>query len=418
MKVLVSAYACEPGRGSEGEIGWSLVHELARTNDVWVITRANNKSAHEGAFLNDGKPARLHFIYYDLPKWARWYKKGKRFFLIYYYLWQIGTIFEARQFLKHEQVDLAHHLTGGMDWMPSGLAFLNLPFLWGPVGSEEIHPGILRTLPSSVRGKEFFRKAVRSWCRRIDPLVRLTGRRAQIILSHTPENLPKRYHGKIVPYVQTGIQPTPRFAKMRTDFSRQRDFTIVYAGELIHWKGAAYAVDAFIEFAKHHKDARLIMIGGGPLRPQLERTINASGLQGRVDLLGKVPMVTLIEKLALGDVFLYPSYHHGLATVVLQAMLTGLPVVCLEGDAIGRVVQSRCGVTVPVAGKIEFERGLSKALSYLYENESARILLARQAQASAKANFSYESIGRGYTQIYESLLNKTPAKSRADGRSF
>ena len=137
-RILVSAYACEPGRGGEGEIGWSVVHELARTNQVWVITRANNKVVHETAFAQNGKPDTLNFIYYDTPNWARWYKKGKRFFLIYYYVWQIGSAFAARRSLKKSQVDLAHHITGGMDWMPSGLALLGLPFVWGPVGSEEI----------------------------------------------------------------------------------------------------------------------------------------------------------------------------------------------------------------------------------------------------------------------------------------
>src|SRR3954463_7276302 len=140
MRLLVSAYACEPGRGSEGEIGWSLVHELAKRHDVWVLTRANTRFVHEAAFSTMPKPESLHFLYYDTPKWARWYKRGKRFFLIYYYVWQIGSWFEARRFLRRQSVDFAHHLTGAMDWMPSGLALLPLPFVWGPVGSEETHP--------------------------------------------------------------------------------------------------------------------------------------------------------------------------------------------------------------------------------------------------------------------------------------
>lgn len=403
-RILVSAYACEPGRGSEGEIGWSVVHELAKFNHVWVITRANNKTVHEAAFAQNPKPERLNFIYYDTPKWARWYKKGKRFFLVYYYLWQIGSFFEARRFLKQENIDLAHHLTGGMDWMPSGLAFLDLPFLWGPVGSEEIHPDILRTLPLSVRTKEIFRKAMRYYCRQIDPLVRLTGRRAWIILSHTPENLPERYRDKIVPYRQTGIHPSSRFARMKTDFKRGDDFTVIYAGELIHWKGAAYAVDAFLDFARQRTDAHLVVIGDGPLRAQLERKVAESGVREQVKFLGKVAMSTLIEQLAHGDVFLYPSYHHGLATVVLQAMLTGLPIVCLEGDAIGRTVGSGCGITVAVHKDADFIRALSDGLSRLYMDESLRHGLAKHAQKLALTAYAYEAIGGGYEDIYKKIL--------------
>ena len=115
-------------------------------------------------------------------------------------------VFRARRFLKVQKIDLAHHLTGGMDWMPSGLAFLDLPFVWGSIGSEDIHPDILRTLPS-VRAKEMFRKVMLYFCKEIDPLVRLTGKRAKVILSHTPENIPKRYQGKLYPLYKRAFSP-------------------------------------------------------------------------------------------------------------------------------------------------------------------------------------------------------------------
>lgn len=80
MRVLISAYACEPNRGSEAEIGWGIVLELAKENQVWVITRANNKKVHDEEFGRYGRPVGLHFIYYDLPNWAKFYKKGKKTF--------------------------------------------------------------------------------------------------------------------------------------------------------------------------------------------------------------------------------------------------------------------------------------------------------------------------------------------------
>ncbi len=402
-RILVSAYACEPGRGGEGEIGWSVVHELARTNQVWVITRANNKVVHETAFAQNGKPDTLNFIYYDTPKWARWYKKGKRFFLIYYYVWQIGSAFAARRFLKKSQVDLAHHITGGMDWMPSGLALLGLPFVWGPVGSEEIPRSIWGMLPFKTRLKEIFRKLVQLYGRYGDPFVCLTGRRANIILSHTPENLPRRYAQKVVPYVQTGIEPTERFAHMKESFDRGKVFTVIFAGELIRWKGAAYAVESFLAFGKGKIDVRLLVIGDGPLRAELSRKAARGGMAELIEFRGKVPMAELIAILAQGDVFLYPSYHHGLATVVLQAMLTGLPVVCLEGDAIGRAVGSECGITVPLKENRRFIGGLSDALSRLYSDEELRANLARRAQEVAIQRYSYRVIGVGYENVYGKL---------------
>ena len=192
---------------------------------------------------------------------------------------------------------------------------------------------------------------------------------------------------------------------MKSDFKRGEGFNVIYAGELIHWKGAAYAVDAFVEFARHRSDARLIVIGSGPLREQLERKVAKSDLLGHVNFLGKVPMEDLIEELARGDIFLYPSYHHGLATVVLQAMLTGLPIICLEGDAIGRAVGSECGITVVASKSENFINALSEGLTRLYEDEPLRRRFAKRSQELAEMTYPYASIGRGYDNIYQEILN-------------
>jgi glycosyltransferase involved in cell wall biosynthesis len=399
--VLISAYACEPGRGSEGEIGWSVALELAKTNQVWVITRANNRLVHQIAFEDGSKPASLHFIYFDLPAWMRWYKKGRRLFLVYYYLWQLGSFFAARQLVRSVSIDVVHHLTGGMDWMPSGLAFLRRPFVWGPVGSEEVHPAVLRTLPPRVRAREIVRNVLRGAGRHLDPFVRYTGRRAAIILSHTPEHMPKRYRDKVQPYVQTGIAVSPRFARPKTRWERGEQFTVIYAGELVHWKGAAYALEAFSRFARGKPEMRLIIVGDGPLRRQLEDAAGRAGVEDQVRFCGKLAMDALIDILGTGDVFLYPSYHHGLATIVLQAMVTGLPIVCLEGDAIGRAVGADCGITVPAHGN--FVDGLASALERLADDDQARIDLAREAQRRAITEYSYLSLGKRYAAIYAQL---------------
>jgi hypothetical protein len=99
MKVLLSAYACEPGKGSEPGVGWSWVRQIARFAEVWVITRANNRGTIEKALREEPLP-NVHWVYFDLPRWARFWKKGQRGVHLYYYLWQVGIYFLARQGLS------------------------------------------------------------------------------------------------------------------------------------------------------------------------------------------------------------------------------------------------------------------------------------------------------------------------------
>ncbi|KAB2833154.1 MAG: glycosyltransferase family 1 protein, partial [Candidatus Dadabacteria bacterium] len=95
LKVLLSAYACESGKGSEPGVGWNWVNQIARFHDVWVITRANNRESIERE--NGGALSGVHWIYFDYPGWARFWKRGQRGVHLYYYLWQIAVYFLARR---------------------------------------------------------------------------------------------------------------------------------------------------------------------------------------------------------------------------------------------------------------------------------------------------------------------------------
>src|SRR6516164_1163816 len=99
LRVLVSAYACEPGMGSEPGIGWNTVRELGQRHEVWVITRANNQAKIESALASSPMPS-VHFVYFDLPKWSRFWKRGSRAVNLYYYLWQLGAYFTARKLMR------------------------------------------------------------------------------------------------------------------------------------------------------------------------------------------------------------------------------------------------------------------------------------------------------------------------------
>jgi glycosyltransferase involved in cell wall biosynthesis len=412
MKILLSAYACEPGRGSEGEIGWRTVLHLARRHELWVITRANLQVAHEQAFKQVERPEQLHFIYFDLPWILRWYKRGKRLFLLYYYLWQMGVAVQAWR-LRRQKFDVLHHLTGGMDWMPSGLALCPGAFVWGPVGSEDTHPVIRQQLSTRSKFLDILRAAVRGLMRNVNPFVRFTGARADIILSHTPENMPRRYAKRLRPFTQTGIANTAALAIPKSDLARGATLRLVFAGELKEWKGARLALQAALRFFERDQEATLRIVGDGPLRGEMDRIVRGHGHGHRVTFAGRLPMAELVRELHDADVFVYPSFHHGMATVVLQAMLTGLPVVCIEGDAIARTVQDRAGITVPLVRGRDPVEDIASALGELAGNEQQRARLAAAAREIAIREFDYERLSGRLEDIYAEVCARRGDYARA-----
>ena len=112
---------------------------MARRHQVWVVTRTNNQAIIEDEMARHPEP-NLRFVYYDLPRWARWWKRRGRGVQLYYYLWQIGALASARRITGEVSFDVAHHVTFAKYWTPTFLAFLPIPFVWGPLGGGDSIP--------------------------------------------------------------------------------------------------------------------------------------------------------------------------------------------------------------------------------------------------------------------------------------
>ena len=66
MKILLSAYACEPGVGSEPGKGWNMAREMANHHEVWVLTWSHRRPSIEAEITRNPVP-NLHFIYCGFP---------------------------------------------------------------------------------------------------------------------------------------------------------------------------------------------------------------------------------------------------------------------------------------------------------------------------------------------------------------
>ena len=148
------------------------VCQIARFHDVWVITRANNFQQ----ILPRAPMPNVRWIFLDLPGWARFWKKKRREFACSL-PWQLGAYLRARQLHRRGLRFSAPRYAQVIYWMPSFMALLPIPLLWGPVGGGDSMPlSFWRNL--SLRGKVYeslraIAQQLSSW----DPFLRLTARR-------------------------------------------------------------------------------------------------------------------------------------------------------------------------------------------------------------------------------------------------
>ena len=112
---------------------------------------------------------------------------------------------------------------------------------------------------------------------------------------------------------------------------------IGHVGRFHPVKNHSFLLDVFREVVNLAPDARLLLVGDGPLRQQMEETVAALHLQDHVIFTGvRTDVAGLMQAM---DVFCFPSVHEGLPVTLIEAQSAGLP--CLVSDQ----VSAECRVT-------------------------------------------------------------------------
>lgn len=401
MKILLSAYACEPHKGSEPGVGWRWATELARLgHEVWVITRGNNEPPIAAALERDPM-SNLHFVYYDLPQWLAWWKKGGRGVRLYYFLWQIGIYFVARRLNEAIGFDLVHHITFVGVRQPSFMGLLGVPFVFGPAAGGEHAPRRLRkSFPLKARITEWLRD-VANRITGFNPLMHLTFRTAAEILvtsEETRQLVPERYRHKCHVGLAIGVD-LPRHVPQRSGPGSRR---IVFVGRLLYWKGVHLALSAVARLIANGLPTRFTVIGEGPDQERLQALARELGIAECVEWVPWISQKRLLRTYSEYDLMLFPSLHDSGGMVVLEAMARGLPVVCLDLGGPGTIVNNTCGRVVVTRNRSEEEviADLAGAVETLLQND--RALAGCSAVAPLRARkFSWTRV---VGQIYGGIV--------------
>jgi len=192
-------------------------------------------------------------------------------------------------------------------------------------------------------------------------------------------------------------------------FARGRKVTLSI-GRLVPYKG----FDVLIEAARSFGDTLAsVIVGGGPLREELEAKIAAAGVQDRVLLTGPIDDAALADLLDLAFVGCMPSVTaaemYGVAQV--EAMAFGKPVVSTRLPRSGVSYVNRHDVTGLVVEPGD-AAGLADALLRLADEPALYRRLAEGATAAFEANHDVGAIGRAYA----ALIRRVVAEARPGGR--
>ncbi|MEW5871967.1 MAG: glycosyltransferase family 4 protein [Chloroflexota bacterium] len=175
---------------------------------------------------------------------------------------------------------------------------------------------------------------------------------------------------------------------------------IAFAGRFMPQKNPLQLVDTLAEL--QHLEWECVLIGDGPLRPDIEQKIHQHALEGRFTLPGWVAPEEVDAWFARSDILFMPSLSEGLPVTGTQALAKGLAIVASRvGGFIDLVDQGENGYLID----LDDPAGFTTALTVLLSNRQ-RLQTFRQASLSKAHNFNIENISRAYEALFFQIIGK------------
>jgi glycosyltransferase involved in cell wall biosynthesis len=325
MKVLISAFTCEPDRGSEPGVGFQAVMAAAQHHHVWVLTTEHSSQQIRSVLERDSRAPRIHIEQVDLGLREEHdlVRFGLPGFHWHYDRWQRRAATRALELDRKVDFDVVHHVTISAYWLRAGVAALDKPLVWGPVGGAVATP---RPLIGELGPRGILTDGLRVGLRPLLgqlPPSRAVQRRASIVLAQNVETAARIHtHGR--------LQVLSNASAVEVDSvslpARRRD-DLVFVGRLIPLKGLRLAVRA-LRYLRH-EGSLLRVLGDGPERSRVERLARRWGVADRIRFEGFVPRPRLLEIVAGAGALLYPALHDEASWSTAEALALGTPVVCL-----------------------------------------------------------------------------------------
>jgi glycosyltransferase involved in cell wall biosynthesis len=403
--ILATAYAVNPYKGSEDGMGWNFILQIARFNKVIAITRENNREHIEQYMEQYSNPVyqQITFLYFDLPYWMRFWKKGSRGAMLYFWLWQRAI----PAFIKQQNLffDIVHNVNFHNDWTPSYLWKLKKPFVWGPIGHHpQIPRRFLKIYPIRYLVKDSVTWLIKKLFWNFSPALKNTFKHADHIFCMNTDV------GRVVKLQHKCYSIMPSVATEDFGYSGAKSrskFTLISAGRLVPLKGFDLTILSFADFIQllpdsEKENCELLIVGSGPEKNFYKDIVRKKGIDFYVRFIEWIDRKDLLNLYQQSSVFIFPS-HEGAGMVVAEAMSFGLPVICLENSGPGEFIDQHSGIAVRANERDETIKRLSDAIQLLYKSPDKLNEMSSGARRRFEKFFTWDRRGDQLQEVYQRL---------------
>ncbi|MFT3703310.1 MAG: glycosyltransferase [Agriterribacter sp.] len=367
-KILLSAFACDPTKGSEPGNGWNWAMGLAKKGfDVHCVTRETSRVGIETKSL----PQNLCFHYVRLPLgMEKLYFASQPTMYLYYILWQWSAYKKSTILHKREQFDIAHHVTWGSLQMGSFMYKLNIPFIFGPAGGGQIAPTAFKDYFGEFWSAEEKRESVTRIMLRYNPACKKMLEKASAVLVSNKDTLgmAERNGSRHASFTLDAALPDSFFPEKKIIKNpATNNLKLLWVGRFMPRKGILLLLDV-MKTLKDHPGITLTVVGDGEMKTAFLDSIKKYALENTVFWKGKVAFEEVRGYYADHDVFFYTSLRDSCPAQLIEAMAFGMPVVTLDLHGQALIVDADRGFKCPCDTPEMAIQHLKKAILDLYNN--------------------------------------------------
>jgi glycosyltransferase involved in cell wall biosynthesis len=196
---------------------------------------------------------------------------------------------------------------------------------------------------------------------------------------------------------------------------------VLFVGRLARKKGVEYLIRAFPDVLARHPDARLLVVGDGPCRGELEALSSQMCLENRVRFAGAQPPASLPRFYRSSRLFVGPSVvtrsgdTEAFGLVFAEAMAAGCPVV---GTAVGGipevVISGRTGLVV----EPKSPTALASAINRLLDSPAEAGRMGALGRRWVRRKFDWRQVSQGYANLLAQAAGMGNGRSTNGDRGY
>lgn len=390
-KIILSAYACSPHKGSEYCVGWSWAVGLALKGfEVWCVTNIEDYEDCEKERIRL-KLYNLHFKPVRLPSLIDkyWLDNNKKVIYGHYYWWKRRASKVVRELNEVHKFDIAQHVSYGSFQQGSSLYKLdNCKVIFGPVGGGQMSLPIFKPYFGSSWRIEKIRKFVSGYLVRYGTALNETLKRADVVLTvnkETEELLKTSKFYKVGSCFNISDSALPVQFENNEYINRvpKDELRILWVGRLLPRRGIELSLKA-LSFLPKEMKYKFVIIGDGEQGENIPDWISKYNLNvDKIEHLGWIPYAQMHEEYRKADVMLFCPLRDTAGLQATEAMGFSLPIITMNISGMRTIVSHECGVKIDPTTTEGTPKDIAKAIEKLYNDIEFRQKAAKAAYKRA-----------------------------------